>query len=150
MVQWQRTLKNILSKGETMNKTFDWLVYWFGGRFLKKEKKTYSLVGVYDLFCKHIFVKELGTRYEDKRHQYLMTKIEVEVPVLGKVILATAYSDKWRSRKAVPILFLTEAQINELRHHGIHFMVRKLDTAKTEYVYFRTASRELLERIDAL
>lgn len=107
-----------------------------------------SILEVYESFSDIAFVKEHSHLIQENGHKMYTTKVELNIHLLGKVVMAAAYVEG--EGVSIPVLFLSTEQVNILRQNGIRFRVkrRKHPTSAEKYLGF--PNRSSIERINCM
>jgi hypothetical protein len=109
------------------------------------EKETLSLVQLYDSFRSPEFVMNHSHAIKENGYEMFTAQKEIEVGVLGKMTLGTAYIPRYK--RAIPVLFLSDEQVKMLRDRGIHFVIKKRIHPSSVGTYIGFPNRYVFEKI---
>ncbi len=90
-----------------------------------EEKDVNRLIRLYDLFCDPVFVKKHGHSVPGYDATVLTVKTKLMIGLLGMVTLGSVYSPRMNTKKAFPVIFLNDEQLNTLRERNFHLIVKR-------------------------
>lgn len=90
-----------------------------------EEKEANRLIRLFDLFCDPVFVKKHGHVVPGYDAMVLTLNTKVVIGLLGMVTLSAVYSPRVNIKKAYPVIFLNDLQLNTLRERNFHLIVKR-------------------------